>query len=107
MNLRPYVYATGLVLVLAAVLLALPPRSAGQVKLAAGSFFVPLFSAEAGLQRVRNYAADKTATAHREKRNPIRLIIGATNLSVTPPGSNPMLQYVKAGFVCPQTRSVI
>jgi rod shape-determining protein MreC len=62
MNLRPYVYATGFVLVLTAVLLALPARSAGQVKLAAGSFFVPLFSAEAGLQRARNFAASKTAT---------------------------------------------
>jgi rod shape-determining protein MreC len=62
MNLRPYVYATGFVLVLTAVLLALPTRSAGQVKLAAGSFFVPLFSAEAGLQRARNFAASKTAT---------------------------------------------
>ena len=62
MNLRPYVYATGLVLVLAAVLLALPPQSAGQVKLAAGSFFVPLFSAETGLQRARDFAANKTAT---------------------------------------------
>jgi rod shape-determining protein MreC len=62
MNLRPYVYATGFILGLAAVLLALSPRSAGQVKLAAGRFFVPLFSAEAGLQRVRNYAASKTAT---------------------------------------------
>jgi rod shape-determining protein MreC len=62
MNLRPYVYATGFVLVLTAVLLALPARSAGQVKLVAGSFFVPLFSAEAGLQRARNFAASKTAT---------------------------------------------
>jgi rod shape-determining protein MreC len=62
MNLRPYVYATGFVLVLTAVLLALPTRSAGQVKLAAGSFFVPLFSAEAGLQSARNFAASKTAT---------------------------------------------
>ncbi|SVD51501.1 uncharacterized protein METZ01_LOCUS404355, partial [marine metagenome] len=62
MNLRPYVYAAGFVLGLATVLLALSPRSAGQVKLAAGSFFVPLYSAEAGLQRVRNYAANKTAS---------------------------------------------
>lgn len=62
MNLRPYVYATGFVLGIATVLLALSPRSAGQVKLAAGSFFVPLYSAEAGLQRARNYAANKTAT---------------------------------------------
>ena len=62
MNLRPYVYAAGFVLVLAAVLLSLPPRSAGQVKFAAGSFFVPLFSAEQGLGQLKSFAANKTAS---------------------------------------------
>ena len=55
---KPHYIAVGLVVLLALVLLNLPERAAARLKLAIGSFFLPLFGLASGAQQTSSAAAE-------------------------------------------------
>lgn len=55
---KPHYIAVGAVVLLALVLLNLPPHAAARIKLAIGSLFLPLFGLASGAQTALNASAD-------------------------------------------------
>jgi len=55
---KPHYIAAGAVVLLALVLLNLPPRASSRLKLAIGSIFLPLFGLAGGAQHAANAGAD-------------------------------------------------
>ena len=55
---KPHYIAAGVIVLLALVLLNLPPRASSRLKLAIGSIFLPLFGLAGGAQQTANATAD-------------------------------------------------
>ena len=61
MNNRPYIIATGLVLLLAIVFFNLSPDSSARLKRVLASFHIPLFSAQKTVEATGEILVDQTA----------------------------------------------